>query len=663
MVHILHNNMETPLTPQQVQSFNQVTGWNTPATPSAVPTGGTRAQQILSLGKNSSTQTASSVAQPKESALDTASDISGVEGLAKGATGAIGAPAIQDSVNKLNDSDTAFLTHAVQIRNQQHNEGKDTSKVDSLISSMLGHTVQTSDVLPEINTTDKQVIGSALQTALTIGTAGLGAGEVKGAEAIADAAPSLAARTTKAVGTGAAIGGAGGGINAYAQGGDAADIAKGGLEGAATGAVLGGASEVAATGISKTLGAARDSIVGTPEEQAARETTAQTTSDEAAKTKKTTQLNAVADAWKAPTTINNNTYNKARAALEQSPESPQFLAEQGLNPADHIENDKFTIGTTGDTADALRSTAGQMSRDTLRPSLEAADHSTPKTPVSTIRTEAIREAQSDKSLTPGIRKTVINNIKKETSAFEEENPDGMGLVNMHDSKITYAKNGGYSPIKSASDNAMATANRHIATALQHSVEDGAEKAGIPAKAFNSYLSKYYKAADYLETLGGHKAPVTNLKKVIRYAAKGAGAIAGHIFGGGVMSEVAGYHIAGALEHALEHLTGASRATFLKNLETTNPEAFTQVQKYLEAANSGNTGTMRLSPPSFIPLGPETKNNALDKSGVVPAEKVKPQFNPRIALPPGNKNTIPGKTIRLGAGYSQEKSVPKPIYKE
>lgn len=334
-----------------------------------------------------------------------------------------------------------------------------------------------------------------------------------------------------------------------------------------------------------------------------------TTSPEevAAKTQSKTQaaITSATKDWQEPATINKPGFTKPKAILAKSPETPKFLAEQGLNPSAHIEDGKYN---TADTANALRGTAAKMSNETLRPSLQMADYTTPKTPVSDILKQAQKNIESDSEPTEGDKESISANAVKEAAALQKKYPNGMSLTDMHDSKITYAGKGGYSPIKDPAADIKASANRSLASAFQKTVEDKAPSS-VPVKAFNTYLGKYFKAADYLDSLHGKTAPVTLGKAIARGAAKYGGALLGAKFGGGVVSEFAGYQIGKALEHAAENLTNPMRAHYLRNLEVTNPAAFSKVQQYLKTQSEGNTGTPRLPSPSFTPLGPDTKPTA------------------------------------------------------
>lgn len=317
------------------------------------------------------------------------------------------------------------------------------------------------------------------------------------------------------------------------------------------------------------------------------------------------KVKGVASEWEKPTTVPKATFNKARAVLAKDPSIPQFLAEQKLSPFQHVENGNYS---TTDTAESLRDTAGQMSTEALRPSLQMADYSTPKTAIADIMDEATKQAEKDPNITADDKEAIDALLAKKGEALSRANPDGMSLTNMHDGKITYAKNGGYSPVKSAADNNGATANRAIASAMQKMVEDKAPE-GVPVKAFNEYLSKYYKGADYLDALHTKKAPISVTQNVLHKVAEVAGAVVGHGVGGGVLGGVGGYMIGGALEHAVENLVGPARHSFLSNLEITNPEAFTKVQEYLQKQGSGG-GMLRLKAPEdghgVIRLGPSTE---------------------------------------------------------
>jgi hypothetical protein len=382
--------------------------------------------------------------------------------------------------------------------------------------------------------------------------------------------------------------------------------------------------------IKETAGNIKESL--TPKPLSPEEMAASKASDVAAQKQVTAgKVQKVADEWAKPTipgkASNPASFNKATAILEKSPDTPKFLAEQKLAPSNHIENGRYA---TADSADAMRETAGKMSRDTLRPSLQMADYAVPKTPVAEIQKTAIANATKDTSLTAGEREAVIRNINKEAQALQRSNPDGLSLTDMHDSKITYAQKGGYRPDKSALDNNIATANRNLSSALGDAVETKAPK-DIPVHEFNQYLTKYYKAADYLDALNTKTAPVSLLQNVAHRGAQVIGAAVGHSVGGGILGGVGGYMIGGALEHAIENMALPMRDSFLRNLKITNPEAYTKVAEFIGKQEAERA--TRLALPEGKALGTSENPHIVaptDTSGVqmIPASKTLPTANPK-----------------------------------
>lgn len=443
------------------------------------------------------------------------------------------------------------------------------------------------------------VIGSALQTALTIGTAGLGApeeataseatGQLVRAKAETTAA-SLGTRVLKQVGVGAAIGATGGGINAYGQGGGVGDIAKGAAIGAGTGAVLGGASELAATGLVHSLGAIRDSIYGTAEEQATAK--AQQLANE---------VQNVSNDWKNPTTINEAKYDDARAVLQKTPEATDFLAQKGVNPFENIKDEKYDTATQ---AGNLRTAAGNISADKLRPVLVIADNNgAPKTAVADIVNSTIQDIQNDKSLSASTRDMQIAKAQQEGDALAQKYPKGMGLTDLHDEKIIYSnsKNGKYSPIDDPSVNNTATVNRALSRSMRTALENEGDKLGIPVKAVNSYLSKYYTGADYLDALNGVKAPVSTTQSLVRYASKiGVAKILGRLTGSDILSEFVGYHVGGSLEKLVESLINPNRDQFLKELSQDSPQAVKELEQFIKENATTKLNSLEL--PAGVPKG-------------------------------------------------------------
>lgn len=331
-------------------------------------------------------------------------------------------------------------------------------------------------------------------------------------------------------------------------------------------------TNVATDIIGSTIDAAKNKVFGSPSEQ----------------------ISNIANEWEKPATISKPGFKKIATILEKNPETPQFLAEQGLDPRSHLEDGNYA---TKESAQALRDTAGKMSNDTLRPSLQTADYQTPRTDVSDIENRAIAKAKETQGLTAGNVNTIVDKIHDEALALKEKYPNGISLEELHDNKINYSKNSGYSPINDPSVNNTATANRSLASSFQKTLEEKTPDS-IPVKQFNKYLQKYYQGADYLDALDGKKAPISLGQKVARGTAKAIGAIIGsHL--GGLPTEFAGYSIGGALEHAIENMPNPVRSEFLANLQKTNPEAFTKITDYLGDAKTKSLTQLKLPSPSEL----------------------------------------------------------------
>lgn len=345
--------------------------------------------------------------------------------------------------------------------------------------------------------------------------------------------------------------------------------------------------------------------------------------------------------WQKPAQVQMASFNAARDVLAKAPDTPQFLAEQGLSPYDHIENGRYS---TEDAATALRDTAGKMSADGLRPSLQVADYSTPKTPVSEITSKTISDIKKTKGSTPGAVAQQVANAEKEGAILEQKYPNGMSLENMHDEKITYAGNGKYSPVGDPAVNNTASMNRAFGRVLAKQVETKAP-ADVPVGDLNKYLTKYYQAADYLDALNTKKAPVSTLQYIAHKGAQVMGAGVGHAIGGGLLGGVGGYMIGGALEHALENMTTPLRASFIRNLEITHPEVVNKLQSYIQNQQGVLPRLPAATDSSPIPMGPES--NPVTPSVAPFAEKVVPT----------KENPLP-RDPKTGRVMSQYKSTPR-----
>lgn len=337
----------------------------------------------------------------------------------------------------------------------------------------------------------------------------------------------------------------------------------------------------------------------TPVAETAEQTAARTASAKAAEAAQNqASIKKIADRWAQPTvpgkSRNPGSFKAASAILKQNPKITQFLAEQKINPYDHVEGIKDPRYNTIDTAASLREDAGQLSRDRLRVALKNADYSTQKTPVEDVLRRAVADAKQDPMRTPGQEEKMVADLAKEGEALQRKYPDGMTLTQMHDNKIPYAANGGYKPV-GTEDNMKATMNRNMGSALQHMVEEKAPE-GLDVRGFNrGYLSQYYKAADYLDALHTKKVPVSLASDIMHRSASVLGAVAGHTATGGMLGGVAGYVLGGTLEHLIEHLAPNMRGQFLQDLRVAHPEAVKQIDAYIASEKAAQGSRLALPP--------------------------------------------------------------------
>lgn len=340
--------------------------------------------------------------------------------------------------------------------------------------------------------------------------------------------------------------------------------------------------------------------------------------------------------WAKPSTVAKPSYNKPTEILTNAAgrgnDIPTTLVKNRITLANNIDNGTYA---TADTAAQLRTDASKLSSELLRPSLQMADYTTPKVPVTDIVKSTIDDITHSRGATPHDIQRQITRAKAEGAALAKKYPDGMSLTEMHDNKITYASHGKYSPIGDMNVNNIAAVNRSFGRTLGGLVEAKAP-AGVPVKEFNAELAKQYQAADYLESLHGKKVPQSILSRVARTAAKVTGAAAGHAMGGGILGGVGGYHIGGMLETMLENMPNPVKGHFLNTLEMTNPQAFTAVKNFIGEEQAAQLQRRQLPAPS--PLG-SSKN---------PITPTPPTVYDKPA-PKNNYQETPKSRINIGLG--------------
>lgn len=336
--------------------------------------------------------------------------------------------------------------------------------------------------------------------------------------------------------------------------------------------------------------------------------------------------------WKQPIESNQAGFKKTSAiydnATSRGTDIPKTLVDNKIFLADNIQDGKYL---TSDSADILRTNAGEASKTYLRPALEIADYSTPTTPIRDIVKEAINNVKNDKFIPIESKNTLIDRITKLEPELEAQYPNGMTLTNQLDEKILRDLNAKYSPVGDVATNLEAQKNKAIADALRGSLENKAPE-GVPVKEFNNELSKLYQSADYLDSINGKKVPRSLTQKLAQTTAKVVGAVTGESLGGGILGGVGGYHLGGILENYFANMANPFKAQFLEQLQKVSPEAFNTIKEYIGSKELNAIMTPKL--PAGSPLGtPENPILAPEKTRtssveVVPAEKNPTTINPK-----------------------------------
>lgn len=294
--------------------------------------------------------------------------------------------------------------------------------------------------------------------------------------------------------------------------------------------------------------------------------------------------------FKKPTQIFNN-------AKSMGNDIPQVLLDNGIHPQNITEDGKYN---TTETADMLRHDTGQLSKDLLRPSLEQANYSTERVPVSDIIDQTKQSIAKNNGYVAEDKETLNDKLDKTESALKKQYPDGLNLTDLHDEKILRSANAKYNPLGTTADNLSADLHKELATTLKTTLEKQAP-GDIPIKQFNAELQKRYQAADYLDSLNTKKVPTSLSQKIAQTTAKVIGSVIGEkVTGGGLLGGVGGYHLGGLLEKYVQNMPSPIKSYFLDNLERTNPKAFEQIKSTLNAQDLANATRPKLNAPE--PLG-------------------------------------------------------------
>ncbi|MCL4399691.1 hypothetical protein M1506_00230 [Patescibacteria group bacterium] len=331
-------------------------------------------------------------------------------------------------------------------------------------------------------------------------------------------------------------------------------------------------------------------------------------------------VEGAASDWLKPSESPKGTYSTASDIVKNSAKNGnnigETLVKDGVKLSDNIEGFGLNkIYSTAETADMIRNDAMKASNELLRPALEIADQNpnTPKISVNDIVAATKKEIDNSGATADAV-KAQKELADKKGDALAEKYPEGMSLTNLHDERISYTQAGKYKPTGDLATTNDSAVNRAFGTALRTSLTDNAPK-DIPVDEFQKELQKQFQAADYLESLNGKKVPVTAGERLRNYVGKigGVGIVNKMIPGiGGILADIAGYHIGGMIESLLENMKSPVRESFLSNLQQTNPPAFDALTSYVKTGGKSllglpapQEGEPNVTTPAITPVPPTT----------------------------------------------------------
>lgn len=550
-----------------IASANKITGMNVPidAKPGQPPS---RAQQVLALGKSS---------QPAQAA-PAAGSVPGAPGSAplssavgKGVGGAISG--VMSNLQKNSQAGFQGVSDAI-AKSASDAKNPDIIKGgEGILGDALHGTASGIEAIASPVTTAFQE-GSSIPVP---GTGGHNIGDVfnAGEKPVTDAIASIPALQKFVTANPNAPQHVQDAITVLSSflGGKAPEAAESGLDTAASGVEAAKPAVNAAAG--KIADVARDAV----------DSTKNAASNASGKLADTVKNQEVAN-WSKPTNTPKAAYNKAADIYNNAKSSghdiSNTLVNNGIKISDNVGKNSSgnDVYDTKDTAAKLRSDTQKFSNETIRPALEEADKTTPKTPVSNVIQQAIDSVKSNKSLVGERKSAIIDSLDATKKSLTTDHPEGMSLTDMHNEKIVRDLNSKYNTLGDIASNNEAFKNKAVGDALRKTLENSTPEE-IPIKDFNRELQKQYQAANYLDALHGKVAPRSIASNIARTGGKILGAVAGKALGGGLLGEVGGYHIGGMIESMLEGIPEKARGMLMNNLEKQNPEAFQKIQDYLE----------------------------------------------------------------------------------
>ncbi len=507
------------LTPQQIQAFNQVTGWNTPTTTPAASPSSSRAAQILALGKasqptipsvptnnsqqvigkdlqNPSGQAPSSndaFAQigtefgggPNGIANKLASDVqSGAADIQKGGLGNVIKGEAKAGFRTAGDVAGAVFAPVGAVVSEGLQATGAQAAIDK-IGSVIGDKISNWKPLQDWAVAHPNA-GEDFGRAMNLALGAADQGKIEPSTAVERTVPQV-----KAIGEGVSN---------------------------------------TASSVADAAGAAKDKVFGTAESKAALEADR----SKAIYDKRAADIKNIENSYVKGRKINNFSDDEGNA-------SRQRIAASDVLVGSVDKNGLIRTMQPGGAYDQYKAMTLDNAEGVVRKGLVREGSSAPIKSIEKVLTDKV----SSSGLEGADLKAALNRVKQEVSGIKlRADADGrVPLERVHDAKINQTNNIDFNTPKE-----VETARKAIASGLKKIVEDNSS---LPIKDTNEALSQPLKDLERLKELDGKRVEGGRLgKHFAKIGGQAVGALAGSILGGPFTSLASGY-LGGEISNAIK----------------------------------------------------------------------------------------------------------------
>ena len=637
----------TPEQLQKIQQLKQQSGFTAPTSQSGVSAfdridarlairGKTQAKNFqFDIPKTSESEAirkaniASSAVQAQKEAEQANSPLGFIKNFAKGAIEALAPSETElgktiaksfgnqsevyaEQISKLTDSNIQLFKRIKEKEKAGENADQLKRTYNSNVTQLqeLRGGVKEETTLP----TNLQVAGQIGGTALDIATAGTYGKATQGLKTgtlgkarlallgKGEAVPFFSKQTAKEVGTGAAGGYAFDVSHNLQEGETGLDVAKPGL-----GTTIGAGIPLVGRG----LPALKKTLTPTPKEERLQnavnslEDTYQDIALGRSQSRKVSEKAARVTQYK----------NKA-GTVGRTPE--RVLAESGIVP-----DYEGTTFTTNAQADKLLEQTKPL-HEVSRRALKEVSYSTEPIATQSLEAKAIAKARSAENIASGDASTLVQKIKKEFAKYRSDYGDNINILDLDEIKSARWKKKGFSLTKA--DKLSGDVDYMIAKVAQETIEETAAKAGhMDVAQLNRDIGDILEATKTLRNLDGKKVLYGRMGK---YMTRLGGTIIGASTGGvpGGLAGMAGGEMMARMLTS-NSIASPTKRMILKQLERTNPKAYTDTLLWLQKQGLDRELRLLLNPASegaIINQGRPIISGAFKEGEYIGTDLVAPQ---------------------------------------